>query len=110
MNRTRLVLVLVFLASLGAAQSTAGGAAEIEQLQVKREGADVTIQVILTSSVKATVDTAVNPDRLVLVLPGTLSDAKQKHFPLDTNGVRAVRLGLNSADPPVARVWVDLDS
>ena len=109
MNRTRLVLVLLLVASLGAAQSTAGGAAEIEQLQVKREGADVTIQVILTSSVKPTVDTAVNPDRLVLVLPGTLSDAKQKHFPLDANGVRGVRVGLNSSNPPVTRLVVDLN-
>jgi hypothetical protein len=55
MNRTRLVLVLLLLASLGAAHSTAGGAAEIEQLQVKREGADVTIQVILTSTVKPSI-------------------------------------------------------
>ena len=110
MNRTRLLLVLLLLGSLGAAQSTAGGAAEIEQLQVKREGTDVTIQVILTGAVKPAVETATNPDRLVLVLPGTLSDAKQKHFPLDANGVRGVRMGLNSANPPVTRVVVDLDS
>jgi hypothetical protein len=110
MNRTRLLLVLLLLGSLGAAQSTAGGAAEIEQLQVKRAGADVTIQVILTGSVKPSVETATNPDRLVLVLPGTLSDAKQKHFPLDANGVRGVRMGLNSPNPPVTRVVVDLDS
>jgi hypothetical protein len=110
MNRTRPFIVLLLLASLGAAQSTAGGAAEIEQLQVRREGADVTIQVILTGSVKPAVETAINPDRLVLVLPGTLSDAKQKHFPLEANGVKAVRLGLNSANPPVTRVVVDLDS
>jgi hypothetical protein len=109
MNRTRLVSVLLLMGSLGAAQNTAGGAAEIEQLQVKRDGADVTIQVVLTGTVKASVETAINPDRLVLVLPGTVSDAKQKHFPLDANGVRAVRLGLNSANPPVTRVVVDLD-
>ena len=48
MNRTRLLPVLLLLGSLGAAQSTAGGAAEIEQLQVKRDGGDVTIQVVLT--------------------------------------------------------------
>jgi hypothetical protein len=98
------------MGSLGAAQNTAGGAAEIEQLQVKRDGSDVTIQVVLTGTVKPTVETAINPDRLVLILPGTISDAKQKHFPLDANGVRAVRLGLNSANPPVTRVVVDLDS
>ena len=110
MNRTRLVSVLLLMGSLGAAQNTTGGAAEIEQLQVKRDGSDVTIQVVLTGTVKPTVETAINPDRLVLVLPGTISDAKQKHFPLDANGVRAVRLGLNSANPPVTRVVVDLDS
>ena len=87
MNRTRLVSVLLLMGSLGAAQNTAGGAAEIEQLQVKRDGSDVTIQVVLTGTVKPTVETAINPDRLVLVLPGTISDAKQKHFPLDANGV-----------------------
>jgi hypothetical protein len=110
MNRTRLGAVLLLLGSLGAAQNTTGGAAEIEQLQVKRDGGDVTIQVVLTGAVKPAVETAINPDRLVLVLPGTLSDAKQKHFPLDANGVKAVRLGLNSANPPVTRVVIDLDS
>src|SRR5215470_14066888 len=110
MNRTRLGAVLLLLGSLGAAQNTAGGAAEIEQLQVRRDGSDVTIQVVLTGNVKAAVETAINPDRLVLILPGTISDAKQKHFPLDANGVHAVRLGLNSAVPPVTRVVVDLDT
>jgi len=108
MIRTRLPLVLLLLGSLSTAQSPAGGATEVEQLQVKRDGADVTIQIILTGEVKPAVETATNPDRLVLVLPGTLSDAKQKHFPLDANGVRGVRMGLNSANPPVTRVVVDL--
>src|SRR5579864_7542369 len=110
MIRTRLPLVLLLLGSLSTAQSPAGGATEVEQLQVKRDGADVTIQIILTGEVKPAVETATNPDRLVLVLPGTLSDAKQKHFPLDANGVRGVRMGLNTANPPVTRVVVDLDS
>jgi AMIN domain-containing protein len=108
MKRTRLSFVLLLLGSLSAAQGPTGGAAEIEQLQVKRDGADVTIQIMLTGAVQPAVETATNPDRLVLVLPGTLSDAKQKHFPLDANGVRGVRVGLNSANPPVTRVVVDL--
>src|ERR1700757_1043816 len=110
MHRTRLLLVLLLLGPYGAAQSTKSGAAEIEQLQVKREGSDVRIEVILTGAVKPTVETATNPDRLVLTLPGTLSDAKQKHFPLDANGVHGVRVGLNNANPPVTRVVVDMDS
>jgi hypothetical protein len=111
MHRTRLIpVLLLLLSSFGAAQSTKGSAAEIEQLQVKREGSDVRIEVILTGAVQPAVETATNPDRLVLTLPGTLSDAKQKHFPLDANGVHGVRVGLNNANPPVTRVVVDMDS
>lgn len=110
MHRTRLLPVLLLLCSFGAAQSTKRGAAEIEQLQVKREGSDVKIEVILTGAVQPTVETATNPDRLVLTLPGTLSDAKQKRFLLDANGVHGVRVGLNNANPPVTRVVVDMDS
>ena len=111
MHRTRLLpVLLLLLSSFGAAQSTKGSAAEIEQLQVKREGSDVRIEVILTGAVQPAVETATNPDRLVLTLPGTLSDAKQKHFPLDANGVHGVRVGLNNANPPVTRVVVDMDS
>src|SRR5579883_3469477 len=49
--KMRLLLALSLLAGLASAQSTAGGAAEIEQLQVKREGGDVTIQVVLPGPV-----------------------------------------------------------
>ncbi|HZE27843.1 MAG TPA: AMIN domain-containing protein [Terriglobales bacterium] len=110
MKGTRLLLMLLLASSYGAAQSGATGAAEVEQLQVRREGADVKIEVILTGAVRPSVETATNPDRLVLSLPGIVSDAKQKRYPLNANGVRGVRLGLNSANPPVTRVVVDLDS
>src|ERR1700739_1136392 len=97
MHRTRLLLAFLLMVPCGPAQ-TKSGAAEIEQLQVKREGSDVRIEVILTGAVKPTVETATNPDRLVLTLPGTLSDAKQKHFLLNANGVEGVRVGLKSAN------------
>jgi hypothetical protein len=110
MHRTRLLpVLLLLLSSMGVAQSTKG-AAEIEQLQVKREGSDVRIEVILTGAVQPAVETATNPDRLVLTLPGTLSDAKQKHFLLNANGVHGVRVGLNNANPPVTRVVVDMET
>jgi len=45
MKGTRLLLMLLLASSYGAAQSGATGAAEVEQLQVRREGADVKIEV-----------------------------------------------------------------
>jgi len=109
MKGTRLLSVLLLVSTYGAAQS-AGSPAEIEQLQVKREGSEVKIEIMLTGAVQPSVEMAVNPDRLVLSLPGVISDAKQKRYPLNADGVRGVRMGLNNANPPVTRVVVDLDS
>jgi hypothetical protein len=102
--------VLGLLVSLAAAQATPGRTAEVKDLQVKQQGGDVMIEVRLSSGVRASIETAVNPDRLVLILPGTIADARQKRIPVHASGVRAVRMGLYSADPPVTRVVVDLDS
>jgi hypothetical protein len=109
MKGTRLLSVLLLVSTYAAAQS-AGSPAEVEQLQVKREGSEVKIEIMLTGAVQPSVETAINPDRLVLSLPGVISDAKQKRYPLNADGVRGVRMGLNSANPPVTRVVVDLDS
>ena len=104
MKGTRLLSVLLLASTYGAAQS-AGSPAEVEQLQVKREGSEVKIEIMLTGAVQPTVETAINPDRLVLSLPGVISDARQKRYPLNADGVRGVRMGLNSANPPVTRWW-----
>src|SRR5215510_6375726 len=103
-----LLSVLLLVSTYGAAQSATP--AEVEQLQVKREGSEVKIEIMLTGAVQPSVETAINPDRLVLSLPGVISDAKQKRYPLNADGVRGVRMGLNNANPPVTRVVVDLDS
>ena len=102
--------VLALLVSLAAGQASPGRTAEVKDLQVKRQNGDVTVEVRLTAGVKPSVESAVNPDRLVLILPETLSDARQKKISVNANGVRAVRMGLNSADPPVTRVVVDLET
>jgi hypothetical protein len=109
MKGTRLLSVLLLVSTYGTAQN-AGSPAEIEQLQVKHEGSEVKIEIMLTGAVQPSVETAINPDRLVLSLPGVISDAKQKRYPLNADGVRGVRMGLNNANPPVTRVVVDLDS
>src|SRR5215468_2017312 len=103
-----LLSVLLLVSTYGAAQNASP--AEVEQLQVKREGSEVKIEIMLTGAVQPSIETAINPDRLVLSLPGVISDAKQKRYPLNADGVRGVRMGLNSANPPVTRVVVDLDS
>lgn len=100
---------LFLLVSVAVGQSTTAGTATVQDVKVVRDGSSVRIEVELSAPVNASVVTASHPDRLVLELPNTLSGARQRHIPVNYNGVRAVRMGLNSADPPITRLVLDLD-
>lgn len=105
--RLHLFLALV---TVGFAQNAAKQTAEIRQVSVGLNGDNVTIDVNLTESVTPTVIIASNPDRLVLQLPNTAAPAKQQTVTVNQNGVKGVRVGLNQAAPPIARVVVDLNT
>jgi hypothetical protein len=101
--------LLLIIASCAAAQTRPGRAVEVRNLEVLREGNNTKVEVTLSASVNPSVEIATQPDRLVLVLPNTVSSAQQRRLGVNDNGVRRVRMGLNSASPPVTRVVVDLD-
>jgi len=84
--------------------------ANIQKVQVVNAGQDVRIEVTLSVAVKPSVVVATNPDRLVLELPNTASDGKQKRMSAHSPGVRGVRIGLHQADPPITHLVVDLDA
>ncbi len=84
--------------------------ATVQNLEVRRAPDGVRVEITLSEPVLPVVTTANGPDRLVVELPGTVSDAKQRRIPVNAQGVKGVRMGLNSATPPVTRVVVDLDS
>src|SRR5271165_6988002 len=83
--------------------------ANVRKLQVVNAGSEVHIELTLSASVKPSVVVAKNPDRLVLELPNTLTDGKQKRLAVRSPGVRGVRIGLHQADPPVTHLVVDLE-
>ena len=100
------------LASCAAAQGAAPGTVSVQRLKVVRDTANnlrVEITLSATISGSPSVTVARNPDRLVLDLPNTLSEAKQQQVAVNYKGVRRVRLGLNSTAPPITRVVVDMD-
>jgi AMIN domain-containing protein len=82
----------------------------VQNLDVRRAPDGVRVEITLSEPVLPVVTTTNGPDRLVVELPGTISDAKQRRIPVNAQGVKSVRMGLNSAAPPVTRVVVDLDS
>lgn len=101
--------ILVFILATAAAAQTAGGRpAEVRNINVLAGENDVKIEVILSSPVVPNVISATAPDRLVLELPHTAAQARQRHIAVNQHGVQRVRVGLNNADPLVTRVVVDL--
>jgi hypothetical protein len=92
-----------------AATAIAADPTTVRDLRVNPSGSGIKIEITLSSAQTPNVLTAVNPDRIVVELPGTMSDARQRHISVGQAGVKEVRVGLNSANPPVTRVVVDLE-
>src|ERR1700724_134490 len=82
---------------------------EVRKVEVFPAHGEVRVEVTLSAPVVPSVEVAQHPDRLVLKLPGTVSDAQQKRILVRQLGVRSVRFGLNHPNPPEAHLVVDLD-
>lgn len=106
----RIVTLVLLWPCAAAAQATAPHAATIQKIEVLRDAGKVRIEITLTEPTKAQAISATNPDRVVLELPNTLSRGKQERIPVNYRGIRRVRVGLNSAQPPETHLVVDLDS
>jgi AMIN domain len=108
MNRFRVHLGC-FLVTVSCVMAQTTPPASVRSVQVVNAGADVRIEITLSSPVKPSVVVATNPDRLVLELPNTLSDGKQKRISSHSPRVRGVRIGLHQPTPPMTHLVVDLD-
>lgn len=102
-------LLLVVLPYCAMAQISATVAVQVQKLEVLQDGDGVRVEITLNAETKPSVEIASNPDRIVMALPNTVSDARQQRAAVNVNGIRSVRMGLNSANPPITRVVVDLD-
>jgi hypothetical protein len=102
------LVTCVLLVSGALAQSTSGTTATVENVTVARDGSGLRVEVTLSSPVQPSVETAVNPDRILLDFPGTITNGKTEKD-VHTDGVRRVRTGQHSRTPPVTRVVLDLD-
>lgn len=102
--------ILLLLTSACLAQAGGRSAAEIRSLRVTRRAGKVRIEVALTAPVSPAVTVATSPDRLVVDLPNTTASARQRRIAVNRNGVKRIRVGLNSTSPLVTRIVVDLDA
>jgi hypothetical protein len=99
--------IYALLVSSGVAQN-ASRTATIQKVTVARDGSGLRVEVTLSSPVQPSIESAVNPDRILLDFPRTLTPGKTQEE-INIDGVRRVRTRQHSTAPPVTRVVLDLD-
>ena len=95
------------LLSCAAAQTS--GPATVQDVSVARDGADLRVEITLSSAVKPSVEAAIHPDRILVDLPDTTCGDKSQKVQVNTNGVLVIRTAQHSTSPLVTRIVLDLD-
>ena len=115
MRRMQLLAIIpLLMLSLAAAQTSVpqapAMAAEhplIQKMDVFKSGDGISVAITGSAKLTATAMMVLNPDRVVVDVPGAVVN-HFRHITVGADGIKAVRLGQNSANPPVARLVVDL--
>src|SRR5215467_6056121 len=81
----------------------------VRKVTTSRQGSDLRIEITVSAPVKPSVDTAENPNRILLDFPNTICNNNTKSVAVHANGVRQVRTAQHSTAPYVTRVVLDLD-
>ena len=109
-----LAIIPLLMLSLAAAQTsgpqapvTAGEHPLIQKVDVLKSGDGISVEITGSAKLTATAMMVPNPDRVVVDVPGAVV-SRFRHITIGADGIKAVRLGQNSANPPVARLVVDL--
>jgi AMIN domain len=101
--------LLMILASVCVSQSATAGVAEIRKVRITRASESIRLEFVLSRRIEPKLTIATEPDRLVLDLLGTKASPRQRRIAVNRNGVKQIRVGLNSSDPMVTRAVIDLD-
>lgn len=99
--------ITMLLLSCAAAQTPA--AVTVQQVSTAREGTTLRVEIALSAPVKPTVETAANPNRILLDFADTVWSRDAKNISVHMNGVRRVRVAQHSTTPFITRVVLDLD-
>lgn len=103
----RHLAITMLLVSCALGQSGAGNAT-VQNVAVTRDGRGLRVEITLSAPVQPSAEVAVNPDRILLDLPGTTSPSKAQTV-VNMDGLRRIRAGQHSTNPMVTRVVLDLD-
>ena len=83
--------------------------ATLQRLDVVRGTDGVSIEITAAGQVIPKLSTLDAPARVVLDLPNTVAVTNQRQIAVGSDGVKAIRVGMDGRVPPTTRVVVDLD-
>jgi Tfp pilus assembly protein PilP len=82
---------------------------KLERVNVIRHADDIQIEIHSRDTVIARVTKLKSPERLLVELPATVVGTSQSKIPVDSAGVKGVRIAMNGKIPPTTSIVVDLD-
>jgi AMIN domain len=110
MIRARRLTVFLLLAPIAAAQKPPVAPAEVTGVNVSdQQGTEIRIELSTTALVPEAKVIATYSDSLIFDLPGAVYHGLPHRMQVNIAGVRAVRLWMQSEDPPLTRVVVEFD-
>jgi AMIN domain-containing protein len=110
MMRARQLAVFLLLVPLAAAQERRALPPEVTGVIVSApQGTEIRIQLSVSAPVSEAQVVATYPDSLILDIPGAVYHGLPRRIAVNAAGVRAVRVWMQSEDPPLTRVVVEID-
>src|SRR5712671_1939784 len=81
----------------------------LERVNVVRNADEIQIEISSREAVTPRVSKLKSPARVVVELPATVVATPQNKIPVDSAGVKGVRIGMDGKTPPTTSVVVDLE-
>ncbi len=108
---TILLFTMLGLAASAQTPGTKPGtpASQLRHVSVVRGADQIRVEISAQGAVTPTVSTADSPARVIVDLPDTSMETRLSRIPVGSDGVKAVRVGVDGHHPPTTRVVVDLE-
>jgi hypothetical protein len=110
MMRARQLAAILLLAPIAAAQERPAPPAEVTGVNISdQQGTEIRLELNTTAPMPEAKIIATYSDSLVLDLPGAVYRGLPHRTVVNVAGIRAIRLWMQSEDPPLTRVVVEFD-
>jgi len=107
--RKQQAIIFVSLLLMGVVAAAAQAPSQLDRVNVIRDAENVRIEMTTSGALTPKVSKMDSPARVVVDLPETVMATGQSHIPVDTAGIKDVRIGMNGQAHPTTRVVVDLE-